>query len=155
MDSFAWYTDILVSLLVWKYCARLSPRTTHSSTNISVYHAQSIQFISNLVSSMYEGIATKVLTVRGWGVPVTPGVKNVKQCSKTNKTWSEEALMLTLDNDDLHGVQRSSEVKCSKLWVMAIKLGQENLWWISIMMMTFMEVKDHQRSNIVTMSYGY
>ena len=44
------YIDLAMSLK--KNCARLSPRTiffkTHSSTNISVYHAQSIQFYINI-----------------------------------------------------------------------------------------------------------
>ena len=30
------------------------------------------------------------------------------------------------DDDDLHGGQRSSEVKCGKLCTMAIKLGRKN-----------------------------
>ena len=30
------------------------------------------------------------------------------------------------DDDDLHGGQRSTEVKCSELCYMTIKLGQKN-----------------------------
>ena len=45
------------------------------------------------------------------------------------------------DDDDLHGGQRSSEVKCDKLCSMATKLGQKNPWCKFMMMMAFMEVK--------------
>ena len=44
---------------------------------------------------------------------------------------------------------RSSEVKGSKLCAMATKLGQKNPWYKIMMMMTFMEVKGHQRSTVV------
>ena len=43
-----------------------------------------------------------------------------------NQTWSEESLMRVYNDDDLHGGQRSSEVKCGKLCAMATKLGQKN-----------------------------
>ena len=43
-----------------------------------------------------------------------------------NQTWSEESLMQVYNDDDLHGGQRSSEVKCGKLCAMATKLGQKN-----------------------------
>ena len=35
------------------------------------------------------------------------------------QTWSEESLMQVYDDDDLHGGQRSSEVKCGNyvLWL--------------------------------------
>ena len=56
------------------------------------------------------------------------------------------------DDDDLHSGQRSSEVKCGKLCPMVTKLDQKNHWCKFIMMMTFMEVKGHQRSNVV--NYG-
>ena len=65
------------------------------------------------------------------------------------QTWSEESLMQVYDDDDLHGGQRSSEVKCNKLCSMATKLGQKNPWCKFMMMMTFMEVKGHQRSKVV------
>ena len=60
-----------------------------------------------------------------------------------NQTWSEESLMRVFNDDDLHGGQRSSEVKCGKLCAMATKLGQKNPWckFMMMMMMTFMEVK--------------
>ena len=45
-----------------------------------------------------------------------------------NQTWSEESLMWVYNDDDLHGGQRSSEVKCGKLCAMATKLGQKNPW---------------------------
>ena len=61
------------------------------------------------------------------------------------QTWSEESLMQVYDNDDLQEGQRSSEVKCGKLCVMVTKLGQKNPW-CKFMMMTFIEVKGHQRS---------
>ena len=94
--------------------------------------------------------------------------------------------MQVYDDDDLHGGQRSSEVKCGNLCAMATKLGQKipdaSLWWwwpswrskvirsqmqklcvmatkhsqkkswckfMMMMMMTFMKVKSHQRSNVV------
>ena len=71
-----------------------------------------------------------------------------------NQTWSEESLMWVCNDDDLHGGQRSSEVKCGKLCAMATKLGQKNPWCKFMMMMTFMEVKGHHRSNAETMCYG-
>ena len=45
------------------------------------------------------------------------------------------------DDDDLHGGQRSLEVKGSNQWAMVIKLGQKNPWCKFKMIMTFMEVK--------------
>ena len=45
--------------------------------------------------------------------------------------------------------QRSSEVKCCKLCDMATIFGQKDHWCKLRMMMTFMEVKGHQRSNMV------
>ena len=55
--------------------------------------------------------------------------------------------MRVYDDDDLHGGQRSSEVKGSKLCAMVTKLGQKNpRCKFKMMMMTFMEVKGHQRS---------
>ena len=63
------------------------------------------------------------------------------------QTWSEESLMQVYDDDDLHGGQRSSEVKGSKLCATVTKRGQKNPWCKFKMMMTFMEVKGHQRSN--------
>ena len=64
------------------------------------------------------------------------------------QTWSEEFLMQVYDGDDLHGGQRSSEVKGSKLCAMVTKRGQKNpLCKFKMMMMTFMEVKGHQMSN--------
>ena len=38
--------------------------------------------------------------------------------------WSKESLMQVLNDDDLHGGQRSYGVKYSKLCSMATKLGQ-------------------------------
>ena len=64
--------------------------------------------------------------------------------------WSKEGLMQTENDEDLYGGQRSSEVKWGKLCDMTIIFGQKN-WWCKLrMMMTFMEVKGHQRSNMVT-----
>ena len=63
--------------------------------------------------------------------------------------WSKELLMQVENDDDLHGGQRSKEVKHSKLCYMAIRLGQINRWYKFRMMGTFMEVKGQQRSNIV------
>ena len=57
--------------------------------------------------------------------------------------------MQVKNDDDLHGGQRSTEVKHSKLCYMAIKLGQINRWCKFRIMGTFMEVKGQQRSNIV------
>ena len=58
------------------------------------------------------------------------------------------------NDDDLYGGQRSSEVKWCKLCAMATISGQKKPWCKLSMVMTFMEVKDHQRSN-VAMCYGY
>ena len=54
------------------------------------------------------------------------------------QTWSEESLMQVYDDDDLHGGQRSSEVKGSKLCAMVTKLGQKNPRCKFKMVMTFM-----------------
>ena len=65
--------------------------------------------------------------------------------------WSKEALTQGENDDDLDGGQRSSEVKWVKLCAMATIFGQKN-WGCKLrMMMTFMEVKGHQRSNMVTL----
>ena len=48
---------------------------------------------------------------------------------------------------DLDGGQWSSEVKWGKLCAMATIFGQKKPWCKLRMMMTFMEVKGHQRSN--------
>ena len=64
------------------------------------------------------------------------------------QTWSGESLMQIYD-DDLHGGQRSSKVQCGKVCTMVTKLGQKNPWCKFKMMMTLMEVKGHQRSNVV------
>ena len=53
------------------------------------------------------------------------------------------------NDDDLDGGQRSSEVKWAKLCAMAAIFGQKKRWCKLRMMMIFMEVKDHQRSNEV------
>ena len=63
--------------------------------------------------------------------------------------WSKEALMQAENDDDLDGGQRSSEVKWGKLCAMATIFGQKNCWCKLRMMMTFTEVKGHQRSNVV------
>ena len=52
------------------------------------------------------------------------------------------------NDDDLDGGQRSSEVKCGKLCAMATIFGQKKRW-CKLRMMIFMEVKGHQRSNVV------
>ena len=67
------------------------------------------------------------------------------------QTWSEEPLMQVKDYDDLHGGQKLTEVKLiNNAPCMATKLGQKNRWCKFRMMMTFMEAKGQQRSNIVT-----
>ena len=63
--------------------------------------------------------------------------------------WSIEALMQAENYDDLDGGQRSSEVKWSKLCAMATIFGQKKRWCKLRMMMTMMEVKGHQRTNVV------
>ena len=65
------------------------------------------------------------------------------------QTWSEESLMQVYDDDDLHGGQRSSEVKCDNLCSIATKLGQKNPDASFMMMMTCMEIKGYQRSNVM------
>ena len=59
--------------------------------------------------------------------------------------------MQTKNDSDLYGGQRSSEVKCGKLYAMATILGQKNCWCKLRMMMT-MEVKDHHWSNLYAMA---
>ena len=64
--------------------------------------------------------------------------------------WSKEALMQAENDNDHYGGQRSAEVKWGKLCDMTTIFGQKN-WRCKLrMMMTFMEVKGHQRSNMVT-----
>ena len=81
------------------------------------------------------------------------------------QNWSGESLMQVYNDYDLHGGQRSSDDKCGILCAMVTKLGQKNPWckfihdddlhgqrnpWCKfIMIMTFMEVKGHQRTNVV------
>ena len=49
------------------------------------------------------------------------------------QTWSEESLMQVYDDDDLHGGQRSSEVKCGNYVLWLPNLVRRNpgasLWW--------------------------
>ena len=64
---------------------------------------------------------------------------------------SKEVLMQTENDNDLYGGQRSSEFKCGKLQYicdMATIFGQKICWCKLKMIMTFMEVKGHQKSNI-------
>ena len=75
-------------------------------------------------------------------------VKWGKLCVLWLPFWSKEALMQAENDDDLDGGQRS-EVKC-KLSDMTTIFGQKNCWCKLRMMMTLMEVKGHQRSNMVT-----
>ena len=63
--------------------------------------------------------------------------------------WSKEALMQAENDDDLDGGQRSSEVKYGNICAMATIFGQKNCWCKLRMMMTFTEVKGHQRSKVV------
>ena len=60
--------------------------------------------------------------------------------------------MQVYDDDNLHGGHRSSEVKCSKLYAMATKLGQKKLWCKFMMKMTFMKVRGQERSNVVNVA---
>ena len=62
---------------------------------------------------------------------------------------SKELVMQAKNDDDLHGGQRSSEVKYGNICAMATIFGQKNCWCKLRMMMTFTEVKGHQRSNVV------
>ena len=65
-------------------------------------------------------------------------------------SWRSSLIQVHDDDDDFHGGQRSSGVKCGKLLAMVTKLGQKNLWCsMMVMMMTFLEFKGHQRSNVV------
>ena len=60
--------------------------------------------------------------------------------------------MQVYDDDDLHEGQRSSEVECGKRCTLVTKLGQkESLMQVydGEMVMTFMKVRGHQRSNVV------
>ena len=63
--------------------------------------------------------------------------------------WSKEPLMQAKNDDDLHGGQRSSGVKYGNICAMATIFGQKNCWYKLRMMMTVMEVRGHQRSNVV------
>ena len=55
--------------------------------------------------------------------------------------------MQVYDDDDLHGGQRSSEVKGSKLYAIVTKRGQKNPLCKFKMTMTFMEVKGQMGVN--------
>ena len=59
--------------------------------------------------------------------------------------------MQVYDDDDCHGGQRSSEVKRYKLGRSTVptKLDQKTPYCMFKRMMTFMEVKCHQRANMV------
>ena len=57
--------------------------------------------------------------------------------------------MQVCNDDDIYGGQRSSEAKCGKLCAMVTKLGQKKPSCKFKIMMTFVEVKGHQRSNVV------
>ena len=46
-------------------------------------------------------------------------------------------------------INKKKKKKCGKLRAMDTKLGQKNPWYTFMMMMTFMEVKGHQRSNVI------
>ena len=70
--------------------------------------------------------------------------------------WSKEGLMQTENDDDLDGGERSSEVKWGKLCAMATIFCQKKCWCKLRMIMTFMEVKGHQSSNVGKLcDYGY
>ena len=66
----------------------------------------------------------------------------------------EETLVQVYDVD-LHGGQRSSEVKCDKPCAMATKFSQKKPWYKFMKMMTFIEFKGHQRSNVANLCNGY
>ena len=51
---------------------------------------------------------------------------NVVNCAMDIIFGSKELLMQAINDDDLHGGQRSSEVKCGKLCAMATLFGQNN-----------------------------
>ena len=72
-----------------------------------------------------------------------------KLCAYGYHIWSKEAPMQAENDDDLDGGQRSSEVKWGQLCGMATIFCQKKCWCKLRMMMTFMEVKGHQRSNVV------
>ena len=40
------------------------------------------------------------------------------------QTWSKESLMQVFNDDDICGDQRSSEIKCGNLCIMATTVGQ-------------------------------
>ena len=61
----------------------------------------------------------------------------------------EETLVQVYDDDDLHEGQRSSEVKCGKRCTLVTKLGQKESLMQFMIVMTFMKVRGHQRSNVV------
>ena len=63
--------------------------------------------------------------------------------------WPKEQLMQAKNDDDLHGGQSSSEVKCGKQYATATIFSQENRWCKLTLMMTFAKVKGNQRSNVV------
>ena len=65
------------------------------------------------------------------------------------QTWSEESLMQVYGDVDLHGGQRFIRGQMRKLCAVATKLSQKKPWCKFMMMMTFMKVKGHQRSNVV------
>ena len=52
-------------------------------------------------------------------------VKGQQRSNIVNYAWSEESMM-PVEDDDLNGGQKWTEVKYSKLCSMATKLGQKN-----------------------------
>ena len=50
---------------------------------------------------------------------------------------------ITDDNDNLHRGQRSTEVRCDKLFYMVTAFGQMNRYYKPSKMMTFLKVEGH------------
>ena len=150
MNSFAWYTDILVSLWVWKNCARLSPHTiffkTHSLTNISVYHAQSIQF--DIITNAFNNFLRKI-----WFCNVQTTCPNIyimhkvtvlrnfytaafRKCVKTEKLkiwwfWLPKKNVIVHKNAYLIlSITNAFNNFFRKIWLCNVQMTCPNLYWM-------------------------
>ena len=78
-------------------------------------------------------------------------VKGQQRSNTVNyATWLSNLVRSTIDASlgwwDLHGGQRSTEVKYGKQWSVASKFSQKICWYKFRMIMTFTEVKGQQKS---------
>ena len=69
--------------------------------------------------------------------------------------WLEESLMQIYDDNDPHGGQKLTEVKCSKLCTIITIFGEKDPCCKFKMKMTLGEDKSQMGSNLVNYNHGY